>query len=354
MAAGTDTEKILADALARTLGLDTVSVDSHFFDDLGANSLLLAKFSALVRKESGLPALSMREIYGNPTVRQLAGSSATPLRSDHRLPVRTGTVVRNSTAGLLDGRRAAAADLPGSRCSPVRWLLVTGIRWSVAGTTTLEVAGRSALFSVATLVGACVLPILAKWILIGRWKPREIRLWSLGHYRFWLVKTLTRVNPLAVFAGSPVYNMYLRALGAKIGRGATILSGNLPVATDLLTVGADTIIRKDSTFTGYRAVAGKIQIGRVTSAGTSFVGDKTVLDLDTEIGDGAQLGHTSSLHSGQRVPAGESWHGVPAEPTPVNYRTIAPAGPIRLRRFIFGALQLLQHVRWSRRWSAPC
>ena len=205
----------------------------------------------------------------------------------------------------------------------------------------LEVAGRSALFSVATLVGACVLPILAKWILIGRWKPREIRLWSLGHYRFWLVKTLTRANPLAVFAGSPVYNMYLRALGAKIGRGATILSGNLPVATDLLTVGADTIIRKDSTFTGYRAVAGKIQIGPVTIGRDVFIGDKTALDMDTAIGDGAQLGHTSSLHSGQRVPAGESWHGVPAEPTTVDYRVIAPAGPIRLRRFLYGALQLL-------------
>ncbi|HVH22352.1 MAG TPA: Pls/PosA family non-ribosomal peptide synthetase, partial [Pseudonocardia sp.] len=341
VAAGSNTEKVLADALARTLGLDTVSVDSHFFDDLGANSLLLAKFSALVRKESGLPALSMREIYGNPTIRQLAGvlGDAAPVAAADA-PVRTGTVVQGSTAGYwMVGALQLLTFLVALYAGA--FLLETGIVWSVAGGTALEVAGRSALFSVATLVGACVLPILAKWILIGRWKPREIRLWSLGHYRFWLVKTLTRANPMAVFAGSPVYNMYLRALGAKIGRGATILSGNLPVATDLLTIGADTIIRKDSTFTGYRAVAGKIQIGRVTIGRDVFIGDKTALDLDTEIGDGAQLGHTSSLHSGQRVPAGESWHGVPAEPTPINYRVLAPAGPIRLRRFLYGALQLL-------------
>ena len=41
-------------------------MDSHFFDDLGANSLLMAKFSALVRKETALPSLSMREIYRQP------------------------------------------------------------------------------------------------------------------------------------------------------------------------------------------------------------------------------------------------------------------------------------------------
>ena len=46
------TERILADALARTLGVDRVSVDANFFDDLGANSLLMAQFSARVRKQT--------------------------------------------------------------------------------------------------------------------------------------------------------------------------------------------------------------------------------------------------------------------------------------------------------------
>ena len=35
----------------------------------------------------------------------------------------------------------------------------------------------------------------------------------------------------------------------------------------------------------------------------------TVLDIDTSMGDGAQLGHTSTLYSGQAVPDGERWHG---------------------------------------------
>ena len=72
-------------------------------------------------------------------------------------------------------------------------------------------------------------PIVAKWVLIGRWKPQQIRIWSLGYVRFWLVKTLVRSNPLALLAaGSPLYVLYLRALGAKIGRGAAIFSHQVP------------------------------------------------------------------------------------------------------------------------------
>ncbi len=340
VAAGTRTEKMLADALARTLGLDTVSVDSHFFDDLGANSLLMARFSALVRERGGLSAVSMREVYGNPTVRQLARALGDAGRPAADAPVRTGTVAKGSTLGYwMVGALQMLSFLAALQGGAM--LLDAGVAWSAAGADVLEVAARSVLVSVVALVAACVLPILAKWLLIGRWTPREIRLWSLGHFRFWLVKTLIRANPLALLAGSPVYNLYLRALGAKVGRGATILSRTLPVATDLITVGADTIIRRDSTFAGYRAVAGKIQVGPVTIGREVFVGDKTVLSIDTAIGDGAQLGHTSSLLPGQRVPAGERWHGAPAEPTTVDYRVVAPAGRIRVRRFLYGTLQLL-------------
>ena len=58
-----------------------------------------------------------------------------------------------------------------------------------------------------------------------------------------------------------------------------------------------------------------IQIGPVTLGRDVYVGEMTVLDIGTAMGDGAQLGHSSSLHTGQAVPAGERWHGSPAEPT---------------------------------------
>ena len=72
-----------------------------------------------------------------------------------------------------------------------------------------------------------------------------------------------------------------------------------------------------------------------------FIGEKTALDIESSVGDGAQLGHTSSVHSGQHIPAGQRWHGVPAEPTSVDYRVIPGRRRGGVRRFVYGTLQLL-------------
>src|SRR5207249_7329444 len=111
----------------------------------------------------------------------------------------------------------------------------------------------------------CAVPIAAKWVLVGRWKPQQIGLWSLTYVRFWLVKTLVRSSPATrLFFGTPLYALYLRALGAKIGPGVVIFSRRVPVCTDLLTIGAGTVIRKESFFLCYRAHAGRIETGAVT------------------------------------------------------------------------------------------
>src|SRR5437879_5897312 len=75
-AATTSAESIFAEVLADVLRVDRVSVDSHFFDELGADSLVMAKFCARVRKRGDLPSVSMRDIYRHPTIRSLAAALA--------------------------------------------------------------------------------------------------------------------------------------------------------------------------------------------------------------------------------------------------------------------------------------
>ncbi|HEX4253096.1 MAG TPA: Pls/PosA family non-ribosomal peptide synthetase [Pseudonocardia sp.] len=341
--AETETERILAGALAAVLGVDEVSVESNFFEELGANSLLMAQFSAKVRKTGALPATSMREIYQHPTIRSLArllGDTTAPEATTTATPAATGTVVRTSSVKyMLTGAAQLLIFLALTYLSAL--LIDIGFTWAAAGVTPLKVFERSTLYVMALLLLTCVLPIIAKWLLIGRWKPREIRLWSLAYLRFWTVKTLIGVSPLVLFAGSPVYVMYLRALGMKVGKGTTILSTNVPVATDLISIGANSVIRRGVSFTGYHAVGGKLVTGRVILGRDVFVGETSVLDIGTAMGDGAQLGHSSSLHAGQLVPAGASWHGVPAEPTTTNYRVIEPVRMRAIRRFLFSTVQLV-------------
>ncbi|WP_406643282.1 Pls/PosA family non-ribosomal peptide synthetase [Amycolatopsis sp. WGS_07] len=157
-----------------------------------------------------------------------------------------------------------------------------------------------------------------------------------------MVKTLVQRNLLVpLFVGSPLYSMYLRALGAKIGKGVTIFSRYVPVCTDLLTVGEGTVICKDTYFTTYRAQDGVIRTGPVAIGSHAYVGEMSVIDIETRIGDDAQFGHASSLHAGQAVPNGESWHGVPAVPADVRYRRVEPRACGSFRRAFFVVRQAL-------------
>ena len=156
---------------------------------------------------------------------------------------------------------------------------------------------------------ACAVPILAKWILVGRWRETEIRVWSLAYLRLWAVKSLLRTSPIPFTAGTPIYNVFLRALGADVGRGALIVSRRMPLVTDLLTVGPGAVVRRNVLFNGYHAEAGRIRTGRVTIGAGAHVGESAVLGLDVTIGDGARLGHASSLQDGEQVPAGERRDG---------------------------------------------
>ena len=339
----TGTETILAEVLADVMHAGPVPVDSHFFDDLGADSMVMAHFCARVRKRADLRPVSMRDIYRHPTIRSLATALAdaapapagSPVPAPAEVPAPASTrqyVFCGALQFLFFLGYAWVAALVGARA----------YEWISAGSGFASIYLRAVLFGGAGFVVLCTLPILVKWVLIGRWKPQQIRIWSLAYVRFWIVRTLVRSNPLAFLTvGSPLYALYLRALGAKVGAGAVIFSHHIPVCTDLLTIGAGTVIRKDAFFQCYRAQAGWIQTGTVTLGRDVFVGEKSVLDIGTSMGEGAQLGHASALYSGQAVPDGGRWHGCPAQRTDVNYLRVAPARCGTLRRVRFCAVTLL-------------
>ncbi|MFF5436393.1 Pls/PosA family non-ribosomal peptide synthetase [Streptomyces achromogenes] len=345
-----ETERKLAAALAELVEADHVPADSHFFTDLGANSLVMAQFCARLRKIPDLPSPSIRDIYRHPTIRGLAEALA-PASPYGDAPVAPAPETRPEPAAvtrvnpLHHGLCGAFQLLVFLVYSLVYgYITAGGYEWISEASGPGGVYLRALVFGSTAFVALCVFPVLAKWILVGRWKPGEFPVWGLAYARLWLVKVLLHANPMVFLVGTPLYVLYLRALGARIGKGVTILSRSVPVCTDLLTIGAGTLIRKDSYFLGYRAYAGRIQTGRVTIGRDAFVGEKTVLDIDTSLGDGAQLGHSSALHRGQAAPDGERWHGSPAEPTDVDHVRVPPARCGTLRRAWFGTVTLLQLV----------
>jgi non-ribosomal peptide synthetase-like protein len=334
-------ESALTNVLADVLQLEQVSPDSNFFDDLGADSMVMAQFCARVRKREDLPDVSMKDVYQHPTIRGLARSlpattsTASPPVVAHQVTVRRATTRQYVTCGVLQvltylGYAFVTA-----------FVGVRGYEFISGGSGLLDTYLRSVVYGGGAFVALCALPILLKWLVIGRWKPQEVQLWSLAYFRFWLVKTVVRSNPLVLFVGSPLYILYLKALGAKIGKGVLILSRNVPITTDLLTIGDGTVIRKDVSLWGYRAHAGVIQTGSLALGKNVLVGEMSVFDINTSMGDDSQLGHASSLHAGQVVPDGGRWHGSPAQPTTVNYRTVDAGEGSTRRRGLYATGQVL-------------
>ncbi|WP_427173087.1 Pls/PosA family non-ribosomal peptide synthetase [Arthrobacter sp. 92] len=341
-------EQIIATELGEAIGMKSVSAEANFFNDLGANSLLLAHFCARVRKRGDLPSIAMQDVYLQPTVRSLAavladraaeagveeageGQSSPAVSVEPAARARTGQYV---LCGLLQ-----AVVLVGYAYLDAL-AIISGYGWVAKGDGLLEIYVRAMVLGGSVFLGMCLVPLLAKWLLIGRWKRQQIPIWSLAYFRFWTVRMLLRFSPLALLTGSPLYVMYLRALGAKIGRNVAILSRAAPICTDLLTIGDGTVIRKDSVYSGYRAQGGLIQTGRITIGRNAFIGEATVIDIETTMGDGAQLGHSSCLQSSQAIPDGQHWHGTPAQPTTTNYLRIDAPDCGRLRPIAYCTMQI--------------
>jgi non-ribosomal peptide synthetase-like protein len=340
---GTALEEAFAAVLAGVLEVDRVALDANFFDDLGADSMVMAQFCARVRKRDDLPSVAIKDVYGHPTIAALATALTPPDEEAAAAPVAPPPDEPVHTATTAQYVACAVAQL--LLICGYAFVLAVGFRlsfdWIYAGDSVVDTYLRAALAGGATFLAACLLPIALKWILVGRWKRQEIRIWSPAYLRFWLVRTVITINPIVLFAGSPIYSLYLRAMGAKVGRNVLVLTRHPPVCTDLVTLGDNAIIRNHTYFTGYRARGGLIQTGPVTLGRDSFVGEKSVLDIDVSIGDGSQLGHSSSLHAGQAVPAGQRWHGSPGVPTESDYQTVGPAPAGAVRMVTFTGLQMM-------------
>lgn len=336
VAPNTDMERTVADVLASVLQVERVSITDDFFMDLGAHSLLMARFGSELRQSAGLPDISMRDVYQNPTVEKLARLLETrdfatapelKIKTDPRHVASNLSYYACGAMQLAFGLAYALLGL---------WALVIGFEWTYAKIDDLAALYlRVVTFSAASFIGFSSLSIAAKWILIGRWKEGAIPIWSLGYFRFWVVKFLMRTSPMAAFVGTPVYNAYLRLLGAKVGRNVVIRAKLLPVCTDLLTIGDDVIIRNDAVLQGYKAQNNYIYTGAITIGDRAFVGQGSVVDIDTEIGNDGQLGHASSLMGGQSIADGKRYHGCPAEETETDYCTLDPMPCSSLRRWLY-------------------
>src|SRR5947207_2927193 len=180
-AATTGAESIFAEVLAGVLRVDRVSVDSHFFDDLGADSLVMAHFCARVRKRRNLPPVSMKDVYAHPTIRSLAAAvaDAPPRPRTPSVSAAIAALTPTSTREyVLCGTLQALCFLAYSYAAMLG--IETGYTWISAGSSAVETYLRLVLAGSAGFFVVSAVPIAATRILVGRWQPQRLRLMSLA------------------------------------------------------------------------------------------------------------------------------------------------------------------------------
>ena len=140
-------------------------------------------------------------------------------------------------------------------------------------------------------VGYCLLPIVGEMAADRPLEGQGVPALEPAPLPVLAGPALIPANPIALFRARRSTSCICVHSARRSAPGAAIFSRSIPVCTDMLTIGAGTVIREDTVVLGYRAAAGMIQIGPITMGNDVLVGEKTVLEIGTSIGDGAQLGH---------------------------------------------------------------
>jgi non-ribosomal peptide synthetase-like protein len=153
--------------------------------------------------------------------------------------------------------------------------------------------------------------------VVGRYRPRTAPLWSLFVWRSELVTSTYEnlVVPLLLtpLRGTPFINMYLRLLGARIGRRVFTDTTDM-TEFDLVSVGDDAALNEDAGLQTHLFEDRVMKVSSLEIGPRATVGSLAIVLYDSRMEAETQLGDLSVLMKGETLPAGTSWEGSPARP----------------------------------------
>ncbi|MFD7451677.1 Pls/PosA family non-ribosomal peptide synthetase [Kitasatospora sp. NPDC059827] len=194
-------------------------------------------------------------------------------------------------------------------------LTVAALSWLADGSP-LTAALLSGLVLLAAGGVACLVAVAAKWLLVGRFRAVEHPLWSGFVWRNELADTFVEVLavPWLVGAvpGTPVLNLWLRALGAKVGHGVWCESYWLPEA-DLVTLGDGVSVNRGCVVQTHLFHDRIMRMDTVVLREGATLGPGGIVLPGSTVGERSTLGPASLVMRAESVPADTRWLGNPIE-----------------------------------------
>lgn len=159
--------------------------------------------------------------------------------------------------------------------------------------------------------------VVAKWAIVGPIRAGEQPLWSAFVWRTEVSDTFTEMVAAPWFAraaaGTPALAVWLRALGARIGRGVWCDSYWLP-EPDLVELGDGSTVNRGCVVQTHLFHDRIMSMDAVRLEPGATLGPHSVILPAATIGAHATVGPASLVMRGETVPVGSRWSGNPIGP----------------------------------------
>jgi acetyltransferase-like isoleucine patch superfamily enzyme len=152
-------------------------------------------------------------------------------------------------------------------------------------------------------------------VLGGRLRPYRGSAVSLAALRWYVHCTLTlvvRYSFLEFVTPSPFAQLYYRLMGMKIGRHVTINSTAI-ADPSLIEMEDGVTIGGSASIMAHYAQGGYLVISPVRLRAGATIGLRAIVMGGVEIGEKAKVLAGSFVLPNTRIPAGETWAGIPAQ-----------------------------------------
>lgn len=318
--ATTKLEREMVRIIAKNIHREDISMDDNFFDELGGHSLLAAIVVSEMRELKMFENMSVVDVYKFPILKDLAKELEKSQPKKESVPKKERDIYTPSklsyyTCSFFQG------------ISMFFIILLFGMEWLgpffVYSYYYQAELGVIDSLSMMLLMYFALLPVLSffaigfKWVVLGRIKPGKYKLWGSYYFRFWIVDKVINICPIVYFTGTNIMNVFLRLVGAKIGKNTYINTSAISIF-DLLNIGDNVSICTDSHLRGYTIADGYLNIGSIEIEDDCFVGTRCCLSHNTKMEKNSSVEDLTLVPEGGVIPENENWGGSPAVKININ------------------------------------
>jgi non-ribosomal peptide synthetase-like protein len=163
-------------------------------------------------------------------------------------------------------------------------------------------------------LAAVAVTVAAKWVLMGRYRRGDHPLWSFFVWRDEIINScqeqLAGAMLLHFGLGTPLMPIYLRIMGAKVGR--DVWCETLAITEfDMVDIGDGGVVNRHSVIETHLFHDRVLQIGNGKIGPGATLGVCSTMLPDTELGAGCSVGGRSIVMRGESLPPQTRWHGAP-------------------------------------------